>query len=224
MNIKKVLHWLSVVPLILIMPLTIVLFIRLWIWSATYNMTMGIIVSVVGGILVSVIEILVFRLLRSITRTEPRTYWLVLFTIHLLLIALSIYLTYLGFAKSVGWLWLAVPTIYLTVFLIFPFSFRLDYVLYIYICIAIFASLLISIFSDVSWSYTLPWAIMTFISLSVHAGIEGAIKDTPNITKMSAVKDASVVKRGIVGYIVAGPAGAIIGAISAADKNNRNKK
>lgn len=37
-------------------------------------------------------------------------------------------------------------------------------------------------------------------------------------------QSASVVGRGILGGVIAGPAGAIIGALSAADKNNRNKK
>lgn len=37
-------------------------------------------------------------------------------------------------------------------------------------------------------------------------------------------KDASVLGRAAAGAFLAGPAGAIIGAISAADKNNRNKK
>ena len=37
-------------------------------------------------------------------------------------------------------------------------------------------------------------------------------------------KDASVIGRGIVGGIVAGPAGAIVGALSAIDKNRKNNK
>ena len=37
-------------------------------------------------------------------------------------------------------------------------------------------------------------------------------------------KDASVVGRAIVGGAVAGPVGAVVGAISAVDKNNRNSK
>lgn len=36
-------------------------------------------------------------------------------------------------------------------------------------------------------------------------------------------KKASVVKRGILGGIVAGPAGAVVGALSAVDKNNKDK-
>ena len=36
-------------------------------------------------------------------------------------------------------------------------------------------------------------------------------------------KDASVVGRAVVGGVVAGPAGAVVGALSAVDKNNRNK-
>lgn len=37
-------------------------------------------------------------------------------------------------------------------------------------------------------------------------------------------KDASVVGRAVVGGVVAGPAGAVVGALSAVDKNNRNKE
>lgn len=36
-------------------------------------------------------------------------------------------------------------------------------------------------------------------------------------------KDASVIGRGIIGGIVAGPAGAVVGALSAIDKNRKNK-
>lgn len=35
--------------------------------------------------------------------------------------------------------------------------------------------------------------------------------------------DASVIKRGIVGGVIAGPGGAIVGALSAIDKNNKNR-
>lgn len=37
-------------------------------------------------------------------------------------------------------------------------------------------------------------------------------------------KDASVVGRAVAGGIIAGPAGAVVGALSAVDKNNRNNK
>ena len=37
-------------------------------------------------------------------------------------------------------------------------------------------------------------------------------------------KDASVVGRAVVGGIVAGPAGAVVGALSAVDKNNKKNK
>jgi len=40
--------------------------------------------------------------------------------------------------------------------------------------------------------------------------------------KAATNKDASVVGRAVAGGIIAGPAGAIVGAISAADKNNKN--
>ena len=37
-------------------------------------------------------------------------------------------------------------------------------------------------------------------------------------------KDASVIGRGIAGGVIAGPAGAVVGALSAVDKNNKKKK
>ena len=36
-------------------------------------------------------------------------------------------------------------------------------------------------------------------------------------------KEANVIGRGIIGGIVAGPAGAVVGALSAIDKNRKNK-
>lgn len=43
-------------------------------------------------------------------------------------------------------------------------------------------------------------------------------------SKSSGSKQASVIKRGIVGTVIGGVPGAIIGAASAIDHNNRNKK
>ena len=40
----------------------------------------------------------------------------------------------------------------------------------------------------------------------------------------SKEKDTSVVGRAVVGGIIAGPAGAVVGALSAVDKNNKSKK
>ena len=42
--------------------------------------------------------------------------------------------------------------------------------------------------------------------------------------KSSTPKDASVVGRAVVGAIIAGPTGAVVGALSAVDKNMKNKK
>ena len=54
------------------------------------------------------------------------------------------------------------------------------------------------------------------------AHFQAAKSGTIELTKPSA-GNASVVKRAIVGGVIAGPAGAVVGAISAADQNNRNK-
>jgi len=40
----------------------------------------------------------------------------------------------------------------------------------------------------------------------------------------SKEKDASVIGRAVAGAVIAGPAGAVVGALSAVDKNNKNKK
>ena len=42
-------------------------------------------------------------------------------------------------------------------------------------------------------------------------------------TKQKSSKDASVIGRAVVGGIVAGRAGAVVGALSAVDKNNKNR-
>lgn len=39
----------------------------------------------------------------------------------------------------------------------------------------------------------------------------------------SQKKEASVLGRGIIGGIIAGPSGAVVGALSAIDKNRKNK-
>lgn len=49
-------------------------------------------------------------------------------------------------------------------------------------------------------------------------------KQTPLNAKTNTDKPASVIKRGVAGTIIGGVPGAIIGAASAIDKNNRNKK
>lgn len=43
-------------------------------------------------------------------------------------------------------------------------------------------------------------------------------------TSTQKQKDASVVGRAVAGGVIAGPAGAVVGALSAVDKNNKNKK
>lgn len=47
---------------------------------------------------------------------------------------------------------------------------------------------------------------------------------TSNSQSTSKSKDASVVGRAVAGQIIAGPAGAVVGALSAVDKNNKNRK
>ena len=51
----------------------------------------------------------------------------------------------------------------------------------------------------------------------------GVIKQSDNFDTKKE-KDASVVGRAVAGAVIAGPTGAIVGALSAVDKNNRNKK
>ena len=56
-----------------------------------------------------------------------------------------------------------------------------------------------------------------------QGGWDGTIKD---LREKPSSKDASVIGRGVVGGIAAGPVGAVVGALSAVDKNmkNANKK
>lgn len=57
-------------------------------------------------------------------------------------------------------------------------------------------------------------------------GNKGKVEPMVNLTPRQSQqpKDASVIGRGVVGGIAAGPVGAVVGALSAVDKNNRNKK
>ena len=58
-----------------------------------------------------------------------------------------------------------------------------------------------------------------------HATIVATAAQSGMLTSQSnASKDASVVGRAIVGGVIAGPTGAVVGALSAVDKNNKNKK
>jgi len=222
---KKFLYWFSIVPLTTIIPLATIGYFYLfgWLITETNNVGIATLVATFGIILLSILIYFDIRLIKRITREMPRTYWLLFFTINSLAIAFSIYLTYLGFTRSAGWLCLAVPMIHLAVFLVFYITFNLKSVPLIYTGIELAVSFILFTFTDISWKYTAPWFWIPFIGIFIQAGIQGGLHE-PNFAKTSTEKDASVVKRGVVGYIVAGPAGAIIGAISAADKNNRNKK
>lgn len=51
----------------------------------------------------------------------------------------------------------------------------------------------------------------------------GIIPAADYATGSNSQKPASVIGRAAVGGVVAGPAGAVVGALSAVDKNNRNK-
>ena len=47
--------------------------------------------------------------------------------------------------------------------------------------------------------------------------------ETVSLNVKKENNEASVIKRAAAGAVIAGPAGAVVGAVSAADKNNRNK-
>lgn len=46
----------------------------------------------------------------------------------------------------------------------------------------------------------------------------------PALNPKKEEKDASVIGRAVAGQIIAGPAGAVVGALSAVDENNKNRK
>lgn len=48
--------------------------------------------------------------------------------------------------------------------------------------------------------------------------------DRLNANRGYSSKDASVVGRAAAGWVIGGPVGGVIGALSAADKNNRQRK
>lgn len=58
---------------------------------------------------------------------------------------------------------------------------------------------------------------------NVELFAKGVIKQT-NEPIANEEKDASVIGRAVVGAAIAGPTGAVVGALSAVDKNNKNKK
>lgn len=71
---------------------------------------------------------------------------------------------------------------------------------------------------SVSSKSKLPTSIT---SLSSYLALS-SFMDSQRQSFNSTVKQASVIKRGIAGGLIAGPAGAIVGALSAVDKNRRN--
>lgn len=81
-------------------------------------------------------------------------------------------------------------------------------------------AILISAFS--SKEKSTPTANMTQEQRLAYLRQQNAIMDAKLDAKQN--KPASVVKRGVAGTIIGGVPGAIIGAASAIDKNNRNKK
>lgn len=84
-------------------------------------------------------------------------------------------------------------------------------------CILILALLLFGSF-ELIFTVGLICVFVFAIVYACAAAAAGA-----KMTKKTT-KDASVVKRAAVGGIIAGPTGAIVGALSAVDKNNKNRK
>ena len=62
-----------------------------------------------------------------------------------------------------------------------------------------------------------------YLSMPRDKQVDVAARVSVGLPPKAAPKKASVVKRGILGGIVAGPAGAVVGALSAVDKNNKDK-
>ena len=72
------------------------------------------------------------------------------------------------------------------------------------------------------WELCLPLFIVSLGYAGIVEQSEDGIVDTLSTPKEE--REASVIKRAIVGGLIAGGAGAVVGALSAVDKNNRLKK
>ncbi len=64
------------------------------------------------------------------------------------------------------------------------------------------------------------------VSTQIQNTVSSITPDTYDLVKnaQNKQKDSSVIGSAVVGSIIAGPVGGVVGAIHAADKNNRNKR
>ena len=65
--------------------------------------------------------------------------------------------------------------------------------------------------------------ILDMVALTAVASEYSKTHNEP-VKKEKEDKDASVIGRAVAGAVIAGPTGAVVGALSAVDKNNRKKK
>ena len=65
--------------------------------------------------------------------------------------------------------------------------------------------------------------VLDMITLTAVASEYSKTHNEP-VKKEREDKDASVIGRAVAGAVIAGPTGAVVGALSAVDKNNRKKK
>lgn len=65
--------------------------------------------------------------------------------------------------------------------------------------------------------------ILNMIALTAEAAKYSNTHNEP-VKKEKKEKDASVIGRAVAGAVIAGPTGAVVGALSAVDKNNKKKK
>lgn len=65
--------------------------------------------------------------------------------------------------------------------------------------------------------------ILNMIALTAEAAKYSNTHNEP-VKKEKEEKDASVIGRAVAGAVIAGPTGAVVGALSAVDKNNKKKK
>lgn len=65
--------------------------------------------------------------------------------------------------------------------------------------------------------------ILDMIALTAEAAKYSNTQNEP-VKKEKEEKDASVIGRAVAGAVIAGPTGAVVGALSAVDKNNKKKK
>lgn len=124
------------------------------------------------------------------------------------------YFLYRGIVGSPWWFWISFVLLYIVVCC---FSRLIGFIIAALHSIAGFILIFVS---GVSWEFWLPMIIVPMLVMAILNPSE----TVSNTTSSEDGKEASVLGRAVIGGIIAGGAGAVVGALSAVDKNNRNSK